>query len=118
MQMMEVMTHRRRALISKRMFMGLAPDKAQVGDLVVILFSGNVPYVLRPKPDGTYTFMGERYLHGTMDGEAMQMLDNGALRATLQSPHATMSSRKWVTSSTPRIATKRPERWKILSERQ
>ncbi|KAI0003520.1 hypothetical protein F4779DRAFT_96258 [Xylariaceae sp. FL0662B] len=41
------------------------------GDLVVACVGGFFPYVLRPQEgsDSTYNFVGECYLHGSMDGE-------------------------------------------------
>lgn len=50
---------------------GLAVRGAQEGDLVVIARGGRVPYVLRRLPDGEFKFVGEVYLHGVMDGEAV-----------------------------------------------
>ena len=66
---------------------GLCPPMAQRGDLVVILFGGRVPYILRESSiDGTraenseprkqYVFIGECYLQGYMHGLALQQLDN------------------------------------------
>jgi hypothetical protein len=58
-------------------YMGLAPGTARVGDLIGIFLGGTVPYVLRPNDDGTYSFLGECYVHGLMDGEDMKMLEEG-----------------------------------------
>ncbi|KAF2825076.1 HET-domain-containing protein [Ophiobolus disseminans] len=50
---------------------GLRPSGARVGDVVVILYGGMVPYILRPGDDGeTYTFVGESFLEDFMHGEA------------------------------------------------
>jgi hypothetical protein len=47
---------------------------AQQGDLVCVLFGCSVPVVLRRlDEDNSYTFIGECYLHGFMDGEAIAM---------------------------------------------
>jgi hypothetical protein len=64
----------RRLLISDNdRWLGLAPMDAQVGDRIVLLGGGKVPYILRPK-DGTetgcYELIGDAYVHGIMDGEA------------------------------------------------
>jgi hypothetical protein len=64
----------RRLLISDNdRWLGLAPMDAQVGDKIVLLGGGKVPYILRPK-DGTetgcYELIGDAYVHGIMDGEA------------------------------------------------
>ena len=49
---------------------GLVPRSAAAGDVICVLYGGRVPYVLRPCKDG-YTLIGECYIHGLMDGEAM-----------------------------------------------
>lgn len=50
---------------------GLCPSGARVDDLVVILYGGLVPYLLRPNvTPGFYGFVGECYLDGFMHGEA------------------------------------------------
>ena len=52
---------------------GLAPQKTKKGDLVCILYSGEVAYILRtpaPELEGTPgRFVGEAYIHGIMQGE-------------------------------------------------
>jgi hypothetical protein len=83
-------------------FLGLAPSKAREGDLICILYGCSVPVVLRridkitigpnpPNPlprtrsserppprtdssrsDHYYQFIGECYIHGMMDGEALR----------------------------------------------
>ncbi|KAL7896603.1 heterokaryon incompatibility domain-containing protein [Trichoderma sp. TUCIM 5745] len=51
---------------------GLAPKEAEDGDLVCILFGCTVPVILRPIEDlGLYKLIGEAYVHGVMDGEAV-----------------------------------------------
>jgi hypothetical protein len=62
--------------------MGLCPRQTRPGDLVVVLYGGNVPYILRPLPGLNsssgrvdrmpfFKFVGECYVHGMMDGEAI-----------------------------------------------
>ena len=48
---------------------GLAPSHAQKGDVIVIFLGAKFPYVLRETDHGTYTFVGEAYVHGVMYGE-------------------------------------------------
>jgi hypothetical protein len=51
--------------------LGLCPGTAMAGDVVVILYGGDVPYLLRPsRTPGTYHFIGECYFDGVMSGEA------------------------------------------------
>jgi hypothetical protein len=59
----------------KQLF-GLAPTHAQEGDFICILFGCSVPVILRkrspPESDESYYwFIGEAYVHGMMDGEAL-----------------------------------------------
>jgi hypothetical protein len=58
----------------------LCPFSAQPGDLVVILYGGNVPYVLREHPDSIgdgqerdtrYEFVVECYLQGYTEGSGI-----------------------------------------------
>lgn len=52
--------------------LGLVPATTRPGDTVAFLMGGETPYILRPDPtDGKYTFVGECYMHGFMDGEAL-----------------------------------------------
>jgi hypothetical protein len=62
----------RRPFISIKGYVGLAPDHAQKGDVIVIFFGGKIPYVLRKNDKGTYYFVGESYVHGIMYGEFMR----------------------------------------------
>jgi hypothetical protein len=51
------------------------------GDVIAILFGLHVPCVLRPlsdKPEDGYAFIGEAYVHGAMNGEAVKDLPKGA----------------------------------------
>jgi hypothetical protein len=62
--------------------MGLCPRQTRPGDLVVVLYGGNAPYILRSLPGSNsssgrvdrmpfFEFVGECYVHGIMDGEAI-----------------------------------------------
>lgn len=51
---------------------GWVPRDTREDDVVCVLFGGRVPYVLRPCERG-YTLVGECYIHGLMEGEAMEM---------------------------------------------
>lgn len=51
--------------------MGLAIRGAREGDIIVIARGGQVPYVVRRREDWGFTFVGEAYVHGVMDGEAV-----------------------------------------------
>jgi hypothetical protein len=82
-------TGRRCFATTKRGYMGLVPSYAEIGDEIWVLLGGQVLYVLREAGkkyvlfgEKEYEFIGECYIHGLMDGEAMQPLNEG--RAQLQ----------------------------------
>jgi hypothetical protein len=63
---------------SKRRFCGTkngrlacVPTNAKEGDVICVLYGGEVPYVLREQDDGTYAVIGECYLNDFMHGEAL-----------------------------------------------
>ena len=68
-------------------YMGTGPAATRPEDLIVVLYGGWVPYVLRrtgtvtTDRDGTmipdYTILGDCYVHGIMHGAAIDMLDTG-----------------------------------------
>jgi hypothetical protein len=43
----------------------------------VVLFGAKTPMILRPDGDGRYLLVGECYLHGFMDGEAVGDWESG-----------------------------------------
>jgi hypothetical protein len=67
----------RKFLVSEsKKLIGLAPMTAQVGDIICIIYGCSVPVVLRKHVLGeqiSWSFIGECYIHGMMDGEAMEM---------------------------------------------
>jgi hypothetical protein len=62
--------------------LGLAPGGAAAGDIVCILEGARVPYILRPRPDGSYSVVGEAYIHKLMHGEAMLLRDTKEVERT------------------------------------
>jgi hypothetical protein len=49
------------------------PQETRVGDVVVVLLGGRVPYVLRPMDvEGGFELVGHCYVHGIMDGEVIE----------------------------------------------
>ncbi|MCJ1381026.1 hypothetical protein MMC17_004135 [Xylographa soralifera] len=53
---------------------GLAPTRAEVNDIICILYGCSVPVILREHRTQTaafFEFIGESYIHGMMDGQAM-----------------------------------------------
>jgi hypothetical protein len=56
-----------------RAILGTGPEGLCVGDVVCVLFGGDVPFILRPSPQGNYQLIGECYVSGIMRGEALDM---------------------------------------------
>ncbi|KAF5585567.1 heterokaryon incompatibility (het-6OR allele) [Fusarium pseudocircinatum] len=65
----------RRVFLTDEGHIGLAFASALVGDSVWVVSSCPVPLLLRPRADGTYQLIGDSYVHGIMQGEAVK--DNG-----------------------------------------
>ncbi|KAI0907784.1 heterokaryon incompatibility protein-domain-containing protein [Ustulina deusta] len=53
---------------------GLAPQGCKVSDIVCILLGCSVPVILSRDRGSLYKIVGEAYVHGMMDGEAMEMV--------------------------------------------
>jgi hypothetical protein len=69
----------RRMVFLQSGYIGLVPAATMVGDHVCVLFGGSVPYVLRPE-ESYYRLIGDCYIHGLMDGEAIESLGKGAVQ--------------------------------------
>ncbi|KAH8193959.1 hypothetical protein TruAng_011874 [Truncatella angustata] len=80
--------------------LGLGPAAAQPGDRVAVLFGGIVPFVLRPAEGGSWRFVGECFVPGLMQGEAVEAAGllapgsferhkDGTLRLNLEEEHGT-----------------------------
>jgi len=72
----------RRLFRTSRGYLGIGPEDTQPGDRICILTGGHMPLVMRPTEDflmlrdtlyrgSRWTLIGESYVHGIMDGEAM-----------------------------------------------
>ncbi|EJT76719.1 hypothetical protein GGTG_06635 [Gaeumannomyces tritici R3-111a-1] len=59
----------------------MGPGVMEKGDVVCVLFGGKMPFCLRPLLGSQhYLLVGECYIHGLMNGEAVDMLDRGKAR--------------------------------------
>jgi hypothetical protein len=67
----------RRLMTTAQGYLGLAPKRTVVGDSIFILFGCNVPLLLRPCGNGAYKLIGECYVHGSMNGEAIALFERG-----------------------------------------
>jgi Heterokaryon incompatibility protein (HET) len=72
-----LMLYKRRFLTTRRGYVGIGPGYAERYDKICILFGCKVPVVLRPQ-GRSYRLVGECYIHGVMQGEAMKGLQKGA----------------------------------------
>lgn len=69
-------TNRALAVTSKGYYV-LGPKIIQNGDIVCVLFGGKMPFCLRPLENGNYHLVGECYVHGLMEGQAIEDLRQG-----------------------------------------
>ncbi|KAE9977567.1 hypothetical protein BLS_001276 [Venturia inaequalis] len=61
----------RQLIKTKRGYLGLAPDAAEKGDMVCILYGCSVPVVVREAENGNFELVGECYVDGMMEGAAL-----------------------------------------------
>jgi hypothetical protein len=64
----------RRIFVTKKGYFGIGPAELEEGDEIYILAGGKLPLVLRPLPKSrprTFELVGDCYVHGIMDGEAV-----------------------------------------------
>src|SRR3569833_641762 len=62
----------RRFFVTQSGLLGLGPVETKVGDTVHVLFGGHCPFILRPVAGkDQFQFLGDGYVHGIMDGEAV-----------------------------------------------
>jgi hypothetical protein len=58
--------------------MGLAPEEAEAGDVIAVLYGANVPFIIRKagqteNGETCWKLVGDSYVHGIMDGEAVSL---------------------------------------------
>jgi hypothetical protein len=61
----------RKLFVTTKGHLGLGPDHLVSEDLVTVLFGCQVPFLLRKSMNGKYEVVGEAYVDGIMDGEAV-----------------------------------------------
>ena len=49
------------------------PKTAQADDKIFLIRGACIPFVLRPQPCGSYKLVGECYIEGFMEGEALEL---------------------------------------------
>ncbi|TVY73989.1 Heterokaryon incompatibility protein 6, OR allele [Fusarium oxysporum f. sp. cubense] len=66
-------------------YLGIGPKSMRPGDHVCVLYGGHTPFVLHPVRDAgdeEYLFLGESFVNGLMNGEALEdegAVDNGSI---------------------------------------
>lgn len=70
----------RRLVTTHTGHIGLAPATVVPGDAIYILLGSTMPVILRPDQDGRFEVVGECYVDGFMNGEAIERLDSGEFR--------------------------------------
>ncbi|KAH8789205.1 heterokaryon incompatibility protein-domain-containing protein [Hyaloscypha finlandica] len=68
--------YNRRFMVSHEGYMGLVPKDAEAKDLICILFGCDVPVVIR-EIKNHHLFIGESYVHGFMNGLAVEKWKQG-----------------------------------------
>jgi hypothetical protein len=71
LQRVQEVVWNRQLIKTKRGYLGLAPEAAEKGDLVCILYGCSVPVVIREVEGDAHELVGECYVHGMMDGAAL-----------------------------------------------
>jgi hypothetical protein len=72
----------RRYFSTKNGRVGLGPADIEPGDLVCVFLSGPTPYIIRQSQrNSNYKFLGESYVHGLMNSEALDMMDQGVVQS-------------------------------------
>lgn len=51
----------------------VGPDIMEAGDVVVVLYGGRTPFLIRRREGGTWMLVGECYVHGMMNGEVFEL---------------------------------------------
>ena len=67
--------HGRCFFVTGKGYMGLGPPEMQKEDLVAVLLGGSVPFVLHAEEQEQFSLVGESYVHGLMNGEALEELE-------------------------------------------
>jgi hypothetical protein len=63
--------NRRSLIVTEHGNLGLAPARAQPGDIVCVLFGCPAPLALRPKGENKYEVVGKCFVDGIMNDEAV-----------------------------------------------
>lgn len=85
MDQMTFNVQRRKLMVDSNGRVGLVPRWCEVGDCIAIVHGCRVPLILsRNEEDGTFEVLGDCYLEGCMDGEAVTWAENDATEIVLR----------------------------------
>lgn len=70
----------RKLFQTKRLYLGLAFPRLNVGDQICIFRGFMTPFIIRRRKDSMYDLVGECYIHGLMDGEGLTMCPEEDIR--------------------------------------
>lgn len=67
--------HGWRFVLTKRGYVGVVPNMAQIDDAIVILKGGRIPFILQESEarPGAFRLIGGCYIHGMMNGEGLSL---------------------------------------------
>ncbi|KAH6722940.1 heterokaryon incompatibility protein-domain-containing protein [Leptodontidium sp. MPI-SDFR-AT-0119] len=68
---MSAVSFRRRVFATQLGYLGLGPLRIEVGDRICVFLGFDTPFVIRPRDEGGYVLVGECYIYGLMNGEAL-----------------------------------------------
>ncbi|CEF73703.1 hypothetical protein FGSG_01556 [Fusarium graminearum PH-1] len=68
-----LITRYRGFAVTSRGWFVVGPDVMEAGDVVVVLYGGKLPFLIRRKGPGTWMLIGECYVHGMMNGEVFEL---------------------------------------------
>jgi hypothetical protein len=66
-------------VITENGYIGLGPRQVKTKDQVCIMYGCSVPLIVRPCDNG-FSMIGEAYVHGLMDGEAVKYMEDKNLK--------------------------------------
>ena len=70
----DIMSDWKRFGVTRDGYTALLPGRAKYEDIICVFLGATVPFVIRRKASGNYLLVGECYVHGLMDGEALDLV--------------------------------------------
>ncbi|KAG4428043.1 hypothetical protein IFR05_016471 [Cadophora sp. M221] len=68
---MSMVSFRRRVFATQLGYLGLGPPLIELGDRICVFLGFDTPFVVRPRDGEGYLLVGECYVYGLMNGEAL-----------------------------------------------